>query len=253
MDLFKTVRYVVIAMIASTWGIGWDSASAAPQHGGHANHQQPGSAEPQHGSVDDEHAGHDQPAAAPHGGQLTKLKPLSFEVVYQPKEIRVYLYGPFPQPANSKDVKGEISLQQRSGKRVTRLTLQHVAPPEGEQDYLSVPADLSRVKEGELSATIKLENVPLPPQSTATFTQAVVLSKGGLQVVLAELDPSDQDRIARQRVCPVTGAELNSMGGPVKVLVGGKPLYLCCKGCLSKVKSDPEKFLSKAIQSNQSK
>ena len=246
MNLCKTVRYVVIALTVSTWGIGWDSVSAAQQHSGHAKHQQSGSAEPQHGSVPDEHAGHDQPAAAPHGGQLTTLKSLSFEVVYQPKEIRVYLYGPFPQPASSKDVKGEISLQQRGGKRATRLTLRHVAPPEGERDYLSVPADLSRVKEGDLTATIKLENAPLPPHSTATFTQAVVLSKGGLQVVLAELDPSDQARIARQRVCPVTGAELDSMGGPVKVLVGGQPLYLCCKGCLSKVKNAPEKFVQKA-------
>jgi hypothetical protein len=252
-NLFKTNRYVVIAMTVSAWGISWDSASAAPQHSGHANHQQSGSAEPQHGTVPDEHAGHDQPAAAPHGGQLTTLKSLSFEVVYQPKEIRVYLYGPFPQPASSKDVKGEISLQQRGGKRATRLTLRHVAPPEGERDYLSVPADLSRVKEGDLTATIKLENAPLPPHSTATFTQAVVLSKGGLQVDLAELDQSDQARIARQRVCPVTGAELDSMGGPVKVLVGGQPLYLCCKGCLSKVKNAPEKFLPKASQANQSK
>ena len=148
-------------------------------------------------------------------------------------------------------MKGEISLQQRGGKRATRLTLRHVAPPEGEQDYLSVPADLSRVKEGDLTATIKLENAPLPPHSTATFTQAVVLSKGGLQVDLAELDPSDQARIARQRVCPVTGAELDSMGGPVKVLVGGQPLYLCCKGCLSKVKNAPEKFLQKANPAKQ--
>jgi hypothetical protein len=109
---------------------------------------------------------------------------------------------------------------------------------------------LSRVKEGELTATIKLENVPLPPDSTATFTQAVVLSKAGLQVVLAELDPSDQARIARQRVCPVTGAELDSMGGPVKVLVGGTPLYLCCKGCLGKVQIAPEKYLQKASQAS---
>ena len=250
---FKTVRYVVIAMTVSVWAIGWASASAAPQHSGHANHQQSGSVERQHGIVPDEHAGHDQPAAAPHGGQLTSLKQLSFEVIYQPKEIRVYLYGPFPQPANIKDVKGEISLQQRGGKRATRLTLRHIAPPEGAQDYLSAPADLSRVKEGEMTATIKLENLPSSPNSTIAITQDVVLSKSGLQVVLAELDPSDQARIARQRVCPVTGAGLDSMGGPIKVLVGGQPLYLCCQGCLGKVNSSPEKFLQKASQAKQSK
>lgn len=252
-NLYRSIRFVAIVMTASIWGSGWDRVSAAPQQSGHADHEQSGSAASQHGSVPDEHAGHDQPVAAPHGGQLTTLKAVSFEAVYLPREIRIYLYGPYPQPANTKDVKGEISLQQRGGKQATRLTLRHVAPPEGEQDYLSVPADLGRVKEDEMTATIKLENVPLPPNSTAKFTQAVVLSKGGLQVVLAELDSSDQGRIARQRVCPVTGAELDSMGGPVKVLVGGQPLYLCCKGCLGKVKNAPEKFVPKAGQTKQGK
>ena len=176
---------------------------------------------------------------------------MSFEVVYQPKEIRVYIYGPFPQPANGKDVKGEISLQPRNDKRATRLALRHVAPPESEQDYLSVPADLSRVKDGELTATIKLENVPLPQHPTATFTQAVVMSKAQLQVTLAALDQSDRALIARQRVCPVTGAELGGMGGPIKVLVGGRPLYLCCKGCLGKVQSAPEAYLRKASPAGQ--
>ena len=254
-NLFKTVRYVVVAMTISAWGIGWDSTSAyaqcCSQHGGHTGHKDSGSAGHQHGSAPDEHAGHDQPAPAPHGGQLTTLEPLSFEVVYQPQEIRVYIYGPFPKPASGKDVKGEISLQPRNDQRATRLTLRHVAPPEREQEYLSVPVDLSRVKDGELTATIKLENVPLPQHPTATFTQEVVLSKARLQVVLAALDQNDRARIARQRVCPVTGAELDSMGGPIKVLVGGRPLYLCCKGCLGKVQNAPEAYLRKASPASQ--
>lgn len=43
-------------------------------------------------------------------------------------------------------------------------------------------------------------------------------------------------RLARlalaQRVCPVTGKDLFSMGGPVKAKVGEESLFLCCKGCL---------------------
>jgi YHS domain-containing protein len=67
----------------------------------------------------------------------------------------------------------------------------------------------------------------------------------------AEPGQSDQSGIARQRVCPVTGAELGSMGEPVKVVVGGQPLYLCCKGCLDKVRSDPEAYLRRTSRASQ--
>ncbi|MHB9075962.1 MAG: hypothetical protein ACYC3X_00555 [Pirellulaceae bacterium] len=254
MNLLRTVRYVVVVITVSAWGIGWGNSSAFAQSSGQrggTDHRDATSAEPQHESVPVKPAGHDQPPVAPHGGQLTALQTLTFEVVYQKQEIRVYIYGPFPQPASGKDVKGEISWQPRGDKPATHLTLRHVTPPEHEPDYLSVPVDLSRVKDGELTATIRLENVPLPQHPTTTFKQEVSLSKVRLQVVLAELDPSDQARITRQRVCPVTGAELGSMGGPVKVLVGGQPLYLCCEGCVGKVQSAPEKFLQKANPASQ--
>ncbi|MHB8973886.1 MAG: hypothetical protein ACYC3X_28635 [Pirellulaceae bacterium] len=256
-NLFKTIRYVVIAMTVSIWATGWGSTAAyaqcCSQHGGHAGHEESGSAGHQHESAPAEHTGHDQPAPPPHGGQLTTLKPLSFEVVYQPKEIRVYIYGPLPQPPTEKAVKGEISLQRRSDQRVVRLVLRHVVPPKGEQNYLSAPVDLSRIKDGEVTATIELENVPLVPHATATFTQDVVLSQTWPDVVLATLDPSDRALVARQKVCPVTGAALDSMGGPVKVLVGRdrQPLYLCCQGCLGKVQSDPEGYLRQANPTKQ--
>ena len=33
-----------------------------------------------------------------HGGLLTVIEPLAFEVVYLPRQIRVYVYGPEHQP-----------------------------------------------------------------------------------------------------------------------------------------------------------
>ena len=41
----------------------------------------------------------------------------------------------------------------------------------------------------------------------------------------------DEKLIARQKVCPVTDEPLGSMGRPVKVMVEGRPLFLCCKAC----------------------
>lgn len=52
-------------------------------------------------------------------------------------------------------------------------------------------------------------------------------------------DPAEQaqpDRllIQAQRICPVTGKDLGSMGGPVKAEVAGATVFLCCKGCFGK-------------------
>ncbi len=252
--LLKTAGKVVLVMTAIAWATGWGTTPAYAQcckHGeSHAGHDGE-SAGDQHGTAHGGHAGHKISAAAPHGGQLTTAAPLAFEVVYVPQEIRVYLYGPLPQPVTAKDVTGEVSLQRRNDERATRVALRYVASPAGQQDYLSAPVDLSRAKDGDLTATVKLANLPLENRPGITFAQGVVVSRAKPQVALAAIDQSDRARIARQQVCPVTGAELDSMGGPVKVLVGGQPLYLCCKGCLGKVKNAPETYLAKVQRPRQ--
>jgi Cu(I)/Ag(I) efflux system membrane fusion protein len=46
----------------------------------------------------------------------------------------------------------------------------------------------------------------------------------------------DCARAMMQRVCPVTGFHLGSMGVPVKMTLRGKTLFLCCKGCITKAR-----------------
>ena len=41
--------------------------------------------------------------------------------------------------------------------------------------------------------------------------------------------------IARQKVCPVMDGPLGGMGNPIKVMVGDKPIFLCCRGCIRKL------------------
>ena len=48
-----------------------------------------------------------------------------------------------------------------------------------------------------------------------------------------------------QKTCPVTGAELGSMGPPVAVEIGGRTVWTCCDACPPKVKANPAKFLAK--------
>lgn len=48
---------------------------------------------------------------------------------------------------------------------------------------------------------------------------------------------------ALQGTCPVTGAELGSMGEPVPVTVRGKVVYVCCAGCVNKLLANPDRYL----------
>lgn len=62
---------------------------------------------------------------------------------------------------------------------------------------------------------------------------------------LSKLSEADRTAALKQRVCPVTGKELGSMGAPPKVVVEGKDVFLCCVGCEEEVRNDPGKYLSK--------
>ncbi len=59
------------------------------------------------------------------------------------------------------------------------------------------------------------------------------------------LSAEDQTLADRQKVCPVGGEALGSMGTPVKVMLGDRAVFLCCEGCRSAVKGNPEKYLAK--------
>lgn len=47
-------------------------------------------------------------------------------------------------------------------------------------------------------------------------------------------DPDYELKVAIQKICPVSGKKLGSMGDPVKVKLGDEISFLCCKGCLGK-------------------
>ena len=59
------------------------------------------------------------------------------------------------------------------------------------------------------------------------------------------LSPEDRGLAASQRVCPVTGEKLGSMGKPYKMELSGRVIFLCCQGCEGQVKADPAAALEK--------
>ena len=65
-----------------------------------------------------------------------------------------------------------------------------------------------------------------------------------IRKTLAELPPAEREAAQRQKICPVTGLPLGSMGAPVKA-AGEKMVWLCCDGCQASFAKDPAKHLKK--------
>ncbi|MAT15375.1 MAG: hypothetical protein CMJ46_08910 [Planctomyces sp.] len=62
---------------------------------------------------------------------------------------------------------------------------------------------------------------------------------------------ADATALNRQRLCPVMEEPLDAMGGPWKIIVQGKPVYVCCEGCIESVQDEPEAYLARTRELNQ--
>lgn len=70
-----------------------------------------------------------------------------------------------------------------------------------------------------------------------------------IREALSKLNSKDRRQALAQRFCPISeGSPLGSMGPPVKVMIDGQPVYLCCEGCESEAKEKPKETLAKVKQ-----
>jgi hypothetical protein len=90
------------------------------------------------------------------------------------------------------------------------------------------------------AAPQKPAETPKPAESKQAEAGAEALPEG-----LAELSEADRALAEKQKVCPVSGELLGSMGKPVKVTVKGRTVFLCCSGCEAAINKDPDKYLAK--------
>ena len=84
-----------------------------------------------------------------------------------------------------------------------------------------------------------------PAKQDATKAAAPAEKQEPKPAGLAELSPEDRAAAEKQKICPVSGEPLGSMGKPVKVTVKGQTVFLCCAGCEDAIKKDPDKYLAK--------
>ena len=73
----------------------------------------------------------------------------------------------------------------------------------------------------------------------------VTATETGGAAALAGLDAESRRIAERQKLCPVTGKPLGSMGAPTRVVVSGRVVFLCCDGCQDKMTREPAKYLAK--------
>lgn len=62
---------------------------------------------------------------------------------------------------------------------------------------------------------------------------------------IAKLSDEDRPLAEAQGYCAVTSEPLGSMGPPLKLIVNEQPVFVCCKSCEKKARSNPDKTLAK--------
>ncbi len=67
---------------------------------------------------------------------------------------------------------------------------------------------------------------------------------------LAKLPAEDRVLAEKQVICPVTEEVLGSMGVPLKIDLDGQAVFICCAGCESSLRAEPDKHLAKLSQPN---
>ncbi len=83
------------------------------------------------------------------------------------------------------------------------------------------------------------------PAAPPAASQSSTASQDDPAPGLKKLDEADRKLAEKQKFCPVSGALLGSMDKPVKVVVQGRTVFLCCPDCEDELRAHTDKYLKK--------
>jgi YHS domain-containing protein len=83
------------------------------------------------------------------------------------------------------------------------------------------------------------------PEAVSNSAPSSPDSDDSIALGLAELSAADRALAVTQRLCPVTGKPLGSMGKPASLEMEGRVVFLCCDGCKQPFRNNPKKYLSR--------
>src|SRR6056297_4210693 len=201
-----------LAMSAST--VFGQTIQSQHDHAGH-NHAMPGMTQAREATQ-----------AGPHGGSLKQTGDLQIETIVSQGGLQMFAYDRAGQPVSVDRGRGAVSVRVEGNAKRYRYDLL----PDG-KGALTAPVNLSQIAGRQIDVDVQLVGIAA---STIAFNEVATVPASQQQLAAAA--------IARQKICPVSGKPLGSMGDPVSVDVHGKTIYVCCSGCMNAVQSDPKKY-----------
>lgn len=163
----------------------------------------------------------------PAGGTLQTVGEYKVETVVMPKGLMFTVYDLQGNSVDASKATGNLTLKIGDNPKEFSYALRQL-----KNRAVGVAVDLSKVAGQTLHIDVVVEGIAADPMR---FHSTGKLG-GGL---------SDALLISLQKTCPVTGEKLGSMGAPPKIMIGDKPLFVCCAGCSAKVKANPDTYINK--------
>jgi hypothetical protein len=113
---------------------------------------------------------------------------------------------------------------------------------------LAMPVVFAGCKGNTSRNTMESPDAMRSTQSGVNQAAMVHDGQSEAQAAIAKLGGEDRQLAAAQGFCPRSGEPLGSMGVPVKVLLKGLPVFLCCEGCEDDAREHPDQMLAKVEQ-----
>ena len=229
------VRTLVLTGIVSLFA---SSAAAQGEHAVDEQHRQPaGRVAAVTSATDETKEQSEERRVGPHGGALQQIGNLQVESRVEPNGIRLFVYNQQGEPIDLRAARGLATVHVRGNAKRYRYDLFPEIGKDQSAEALTVAVDLRRMAGQAIEIQFRLAGVPGAGRRPARFIASSVVPMTEQQRIAAA--------IAAQRVCPVSGQPLNSMGGPIPVTIGEQVVYVCCAACIDTVKANPSKYLAK--------
>ena len=183
--------------------------------------------------------------AALHGGKVAMTEEYHFEVVFAKDGLKVYPRTHEDKPVDASKLTGTATFYHPNAPKKVWFEQKLIPTPTAPgkaASSIGENVDLSKVPAAGARVEFRVAGLPDPAEPKATFSVPFALAPKA-EIVVARATKADEKAIAALKTCPVSNEDLNDMGGPLKVTLGDKSTFICCKSCLKKIEADPVKYL----------
>jgi len=188
------------------------------------------------------HDGHEH-GEPQHGGKVAMTKEYHFEAVFTKDGLKLYPRSHEDRPLDASRLTGTATFYHPNSPKpwFERKLAPAPASPGETPSSIVAAVDLGKVPASGAKVEFKVEGLPEPAETKASFTVPFALAATG-EIAVAKATEADAKAVAALGTCPVSKEDLTSMGGPLKVTRDGKSTFVCCKGCLKELRANPEKY-----------